>query len=64
MLISLFERAKVQIISITLEKMCFFAKKIFFYKGCLFVAECLILRPNFAVKNFDHKKGISMYINE
>ena len=37
MLISLFERAKVQIISIALEKMCFFRQKKSFFIIRLFI---------------------------
>jgi len=41
-----FEAAKLQIISMSGEKMCFFAKNNSLVYSCLFVWECLILQPN------------------
>ena len=55
MLFSVFERAKVQIISIASEKMLFFVKNNSLICSCLFDGECLILRQNFAVGFFDSK---------
>ena len=45
MLFSVFERAKVQIISIASKKMLFFVKNNSLICSCLFDGECPILRP-------------------
>ena len=60
---SVFERAKVQIISIASKKMLFFVKNNSLICSCLFDGECLILRANFAVNYFDHKISNQCLIN-
>jgi len=52
---SVFERAKVQIISIASKKMLFFVKKNSLICSCLFDGECLILQSNFAIEFFNCK---------
>ena len=54
---SVFERAKVQIISIASKKMLFFVKNNSLICSCLFDGECLFLRSNFAVGFFNRKIG-------
>ena len=54
---SVFERAKVQIISIASKKMLFFVKKNSLICICLFDGECLILQSNFAIEFFNCKIG-------
>jgi len=54
-LFSLFERAKIRIISIAHQKIAFLWKNNSLVCSCLFVWECLILRSNFAVEFFDRK---------
>lgn len=50
MLISVFERAKVQIISIGRQKNVIFIKNNSLNKSCLFNGECLILQPYLSTK--------------
>ena len=63
MLFSVFERAKVQIISIASEKMLFFVKNNSLICSCLFDGECLFLRSNFAIEFFNCKIGNRCLIN-
>ena len=50
MFFSIFEPAKIQIISMCDEKSCFFAKNISLCISCLFVLEYLFLPSDFSMK--------------